>query len=238
MRITEWHSIPNLVRQSDVCVIGEAPGENEIIQRRPFCGASGYLLDGWLTLQGISRASLFVTNVIGDRIAKIPTSEDKRLLFEELKIVRPKVILAVGELAMNTLTGLKGVTKWRGSVIWRDDMKCKIIPMIHPAAVMRNWGFWPLSASDIGKIKDLEYIRPKYNFIEEATETDLFHHFKVDDPILVFDVETVHIVETTWYSKLVRLGIGNDERSEEHTSELQSHSFISYAVFCLKKKNI
>ena len=26
-------------------------------------------------------------------------------------------------------------------------------------------------------------------------------------------------------------------RSEEHTSELQSHSFISYAVFCLKKKN-
>src|SRR5210317_2673019 len=26
-------------------------------------------------------------------------------------------------------------------------------------------------------------------------------------------------------------------RSEEHTSELQSHSEISYAVFCLKKKN-
>src|SRR6056300_891690 len=29
----------------------------------------------------------------------------------------------------------------------------------------------------------------------------------------------------------------NGGRSEEHTSELQSHSEISYAVFCLKKKN-
>lgn len=215
-RIVESHEVLGVVRKADIVVCGEAPGINEIQRRTPFIGSSGDLLNSWLTLQGIPRSSLFITNVIGDRISKTPTAKDRELLFEEIKFVRPKVIAAVGEVAMNTLTrtssdrvGKKGITKWRGSRLWSDDLNCSIIPIIHPAAVMRNWGFWPLCVSDVGKLKKLEYIKPSYNFIEDARETDLFDQFKEENEILCLDVETVVDEETGYYSKLIRLGLGN-----------------------------
>src|ERR1051326_6890556 len=58
-------------------------------------------------------------------------------------------------------------------------------------------------------------------------------------PISPFSAETKAIrdIDLVWFASLIEAGGVHVPRSEEHTSELQSHSFISYAVFCLKKKN-
>ena len=79
------------------------------------------------------------------------------------------------------------------------------------------------------------------------------HDFKSSDSVVISQLKySVRNPNTAWSAARLAAGSGHEsvirklariyarliaERSEEHTSELQSHSFISYAVFCLKKKN-
>ena len=197
---------------ADIAIVGEAPGQKEMQYRMPFIGASGNLLDTWLSLQGIPRAHCFVTNVIGDRIAKNPTREDKDAMWKELESCKPKAILAIGNIAMEALTGITKITLWRGSVLWSNLLKCKIIPVIHPASVLRNWDFWPLCVSDVGKLKTLEYVRPKQNLICDANETEIIAFCsKFEHSALTIDVETVKDGITDGYNKLVRVGIGHSD---------------------------
>ena len=71
----------------------------------------------------------------------------------------------------------------------------------------------------------------KGNYYREQSEKNRVRVFKIPAPRgIIFDRNGVALVKNAPYFVA--------SRSEEHTSELQSHSFISYAVFCLKKKNI
>lgn len=193
-----------------IAIVGEAPGNDEIAQGSPFVGVSGQLLTKWLVLQGIPRPNCFITNVIGDRIAKVATPADKKALMEELSACSPKTILAVGNVALEALTGRIGITKWRGSVFWHDGLKSKIIPCIHPAGVLRNWDFWPLCVSDVGKLKNPVYKAPKYDFVVEATEADLVNFVQRLDFCnnICIDVETVKDKDDIGYNVLTRIGLG------------------------------
>ena len=142
-----------------IMLVGEAPGEQEEKEGVPFVGAAGRLLDGVLEECGISRASCYITNLIKERpegnnfatVSKEDWAKAKAELFEEISIVRPNIIVALGEHAFEALTGYKGITHWRGSII--EVAGSKVIGTIHPAAVLREWKFRPMCVCDLSKAK-------------------------------------------------------------------------------------
>lgn len=130
-----------------IMLVGEAPGEQELLRGEPFVGSSGQELNRMLQEAGIMRSTCFVTNVarvrppendINHFIAKtksavtnqhiamrdkmvLPCMRDGvELLKREIEMCRPNVILAFGNVPMWVLTGSWGITSWRGSTIACD----------------------------------------------------------------------------------------------------------------------
>ena len=134
-----------------VMMIGEAPGEQESLQGRPFVGKAGRNLDAFLERAGMDRRTLYVTNTVkfrptkqsaaGRTVNRPPTQEEVRLflpwLLREIELVGPRYILTLGNVPLKALTG-------RGSVIgdvhgqfaeWNGRL---LYPMYHPASVIYN----------------------------------------------------------------------------------------------------
>ncbi len=127
-------------------IVGEAPGKNEEDLGKPFVGPSGKLLDEFLLNAGSNRDQVYVTNVVKHRP---PNNDLKRLkeighdiqdyipqLQDEISNINPNCIIAVGNLALETLTGISGITKYRGSILRTIDLKRKVVPTIHPANLL------------------------------------------------------------------------------------------------------
>ena len=97
--------------RSGIMLVGEAPGRNEDIQGRPFCGAAGRNLDLALAQAGIDRAACFVTSIVKCRPPgnRDPTPFEKEAcrpyLMEQVAAVRPKVLVALGRHGLSGLIG-------------------------------------------------------------------------------------------------------------------------------------
>jgi len=136
-----------------IMFIGEAPGKNEAEQGRPFCGASGRVLDELLASVGIAREDVYVTNVVKDRppANRDPLPDDiaiyAPLLKRQIEIIQPKVLAALGRFSMEWLmrtygleSEIEGISKIHGRVF---QAKTKygdviIIPLFHPAVALYN----------------------------------------------------------------------------------------------------
>jgi DNA polymerase len=129
--------------EADFVVVGEAPGADEDASGRPFVGASGQLLTKILAAIKLAREDVFIANVVKHRPPgnRNPTPDEVEAcspyLVRQLELVRPKVILTVGNFAAQTLLGTKlGVGKLRGQVhLYRG---VPLIATYHPAALLRN----------------------------------------------------------------------------------------------------
>lgn len=136
-------------------IIGEAPGSLENATGVPFVGPSGELLDKFLHKAGISRAECYITNVVkyqppfndlqrlhlisDDNGNPITIQEStERLWSEEIRVLKPNAILAVGDLALKATTGLTGILNYRGSILRSRDGDYKVIPTVHPAALFKR----------------------------------------------------------------------------------------------------
>lgn len=161
-----------------IFIVGEAWGATEEQFASPFMGASGSLLNELLQEVGILRSECFVSNLVNARpmnndIASWVPKEKKHIkpsyvpfrgklvdpiiplgfeaLRRELALVKPNIILALGGSALWALTGAEGIMKWRGSQIWthgEDLPRIKVIPSIHPAAVLRDMSLRPIARQD------------------------------------------------------------------------------------------
>jgi DNA polymerase len=145
-------------------IIGEAPGKNEEEQGRPFVGASGNILDECLELSGTNRNEVYITNVVKVRppnnninsLHLIGRSIDEFIpqLIEEINVLNPNCILALGNTALEVLTGNKGIEKYRGSILSSKYNK-KIVASLHPASLfhqegeMKSWKELTLIKHDI-----------------------------------------------------------------------------------------
>ena len=125
-----------------VCV-GEAPGENEDKTGHPFVGASGQLLTKILAAINLRREDVFICNVLkhrppGNRNPIPPEVEAcSPYLVRQLEIIRPKVIVAFGTFAAQTLLETKlSIGKLRGSV--HRYYGIPLVVTYHPAALLRN----------------------------------------------------------------------------------------------------
>jgi len=129
--------------EADLMLIGEAPGEMEDELGTPFVGAAGRELDIILELAGIDRKEIFITNVVkcrppGNRNPKTDEiAACNRYLKEQIKIIDPKVIILLGNVALYLVTGIMGgITKSRGQKM--EYFSRIVIPSFHPAYVVRN----------------------------------------------------------------------------------------------------
>ena len=129
---------------ADLMLIGEAPGEKEDIKGEPFVGRSGKLLNRILAAIDMNRNDgVFITNVLKNRP---PNNRDplaseikewEPYLISEIKIIKPKLIVALGKVSGNTLlkkdTSLK---EMRESI--HDYLGIPLKVTYHPAALLRN----------------------------------------------------------------------------------------------------
>lgn len=125
-----------------VCV-GEAPGANEDELGRPFVGRSGDLLTKILDAIGFKREDIFICNVLKHRPPgnRNPTSEEivacRHFLLRQLEILQPRVILALGTFAAQTLLDTKIPIGQLREVVHRYH-GIPLVATYHPAALLRN----------------------------------------------------------------------------------------------------
>lgn len=171
-------------RGAKVCLVGEAPGDQEVKEGRPFVGGAGRVLDGMLQEAGLRREECYITNILTeqpcpsaatstgrnafesmyeDKAKKKPLPrlwDEANRLWAELQDVRPNIVVALGNEPLRWLTGKYGIKDWRGSVIESRE-ECpglKVMGTFHPAAVLRQWAWRAVSVFDYGKaLKESAY---------------------------------------------------------------------------------
>lgn len=152
---------------SEVCIIGEAPGANEDKQGVPFVGAAGRLLDELLSEIDLDRSQAAIVNVIkcrppGNRDPQPDEIEACRpYLSAQLNHMRPQVIVTLGNFATKfILESPVGITRARGRVYARKG--ASIVPTFHPAAALRGGRFGGISTIDAMR-QDFQLVREVLN---------------------------------------------------------------------------
>jgi len=129
--------------------VGEAPGADEDEQGEPFVGAAGQLLTKIIQATGLSRADVYIANILKCRPDTPGQSAGNRkptpaematcipYLHEQIDLIRPRVIVALGATAVEGLLGKTvGITKLRGT--WKTYRSTPLMPTYHPAYLLRN----------------------------------------------------------------------------------------------------
>lgn len=129
-------------KQCDVMIIGEAPGKREDASGKPFVGRSGELLDEILSEGGFNRKDVYITNAVSCRPPgnRTPTKGEiktcKVWLDRQIKAVKPKFVLLLGNVPLQAITGKAGIKKQRGKPFERDGIV--YLPTYHPAFALRD----------------------------------------------------------------------------------------------------
>jgi uracil-DNA glycosylase len=133
-------------RHASLMFVGEGPGEQEDLRGEPFVGRAGTLLTGLIESIGLTREQVYIANVVkcrppGNRDPLPVEIETCRPYLEgQLAHIDPAVVVTLGNFATKLLLQTKdGITKLRGREFPFGDGKV-LIPVFHPAAVLRNGG--------------------------------------------------------------------------------------------------
>ena len=134
---------------SPLMFVGEAPGADEDAQGEPFVGAAGQLLTKIITAMGVSRAEVYIANILKCRPDTPGESSGNRkptpaematcipYLHEQIDLIKPKAIVALGATAVEGLLGKTlGISKLRGN--WQTYRGIPLMPTYHPAYLLRN----------------------------------------------------------------------------------------------------
>jgi len=133
-----------------IMLVGLGPGRQEDLQGRPFVGAAGKFLDRLLEEAGLRRDQLYITNVMKCYLPDNRASEEQvkacsPYLDQQIEIIQPELIIALGNLAASYLLGKFGLKpesmeKMHGKVYEASTLilTLQIVPMYHPASALRN----------------------------------------------------------------------------------------------------
>lgn len=133
--------------ESRIMVIGEAPGAKEDEIGKPFVGRSGKLLDSVLEYAGIMRHELYITNSVKCRpkIGRAPKIVEIKkcsgYLDQEIEQIRPRIIIPMGNAAINSVGHIFGINFGRVSEVQGNFLFFKgayFAPQFHPAAILRD----------------------------------------------------------------------------------------------------
>ncbi len=135
--------------QTNLMFVGEAPGEQEDLQGRPFVGRAGQLLTRFLNLYGVSRDKVYITNVVKCRPPnnRNPAPDEIAACYpfleKQIELISPEVILCLGAFAARTILNLPKktpISKIRGKEhrVEIGGKEITVIPTFHPAYLLRN----------------------------------------------------------------------------------------------------
>jgi uracil-DNA glycosylase family protein len=137
--------------KAEIVFVGEQPGDKEDLAGRPFVGPAGRVLDEGLEAAGIDRSLAYVTNAVKHfkwlargkrRIHQKPNAAEmaacRPWLEAELAVVRPKVLVALGATAAQSLLGRQfRVTKQRGVPV-ESELAPYVVATVHPSSILRQ----------------------------------------------------------------------------------------------------
>jgi len=144
---------------ADIMFIGEAPGRNEDLQGRPFVGQAGKLLEELLAEIGLTRDDVWIGNVVKCRPPgnRDPQPEEiaacAGYLERQISLLQPKLIATLGRYSMEKFFPGAKITKVHGQA--KRDGERVLIPLFHPAYVLRNMNAKPDAVRDMQKIPRL-----------------------------------------------------------------------------------
>ena len=136
-----------------IMFIGEAPGKNEALTGKPFCGASGKILNELLELVHLKREDVYITNIVKDRppANRDPEANEIEIygsfLDRQIEIIQPEIIATLGRFSMSYIMSkmnlgseLRSISVLHGKVFEAEVSygKVTIIPLYHPAAAIYN----------------------------------------------------------------------------------------------------
>ena len=153
-------------------LIGEAPGEQETLQGRPFVGKAGKNLDGFLEVVGLHRPDIWISNVVKVRPTKVsakgrvsnrpPSKEELALftpyLYEEIGLVRPGVIVTLGNVALQALLGPRAVIGDHHGQLTEAAVQGKAVrlfPLYHPSSIIYNRALAEVYQTDLRALRRL-----------------------------------------------------------------------------------
>jgi DNA polymerase len=145
--------------KAEIMFIGEAPGEQENKQGRPFVGPAGKFLDELLESIGLKREDVYISNVVKYRppANRDPTPEEKAACMPwlqlEISLIKPKVIVPLGRHALGHFYQKLSITNTHGKAQNMTD-KVTIFPIYHPAAALHNGNLRQSLYDDFKALKD------------------------------------------------------------------------------------
>jgi uracil-DNA glycosylase family 4 len=141
-----------------VMAVGEAPGENEDREGKPFVGAAGRLLTGLLESVGLDRRDIYITNIVKCRPPRNRDPEPAEVeacshfLDEQIDLLQPDVILLLGRHALTRLLpGAGGISRLHGERVRHNDRV--FVPLYHPAAALYNAGLKETLEADMRRVR-------------------------------------------------------------------------------------
>ncbi len=141
---------------AELVFIGEAPGKNEDLQGKPFVGAAGKFLNEMLEMIGLSRADVYITNIVKYRPPnnRDPLPEEKEAflpyLEEQLEVIQPKLTITLGRHSLNCFLPDLQISKVHGQP--KRFQGRVYLPLFHPAAALYNGGMRQTLIDDFAQI--------------------------------------------------------------------------------------
>ncbi|HLC75376.1 MAG TPA: uracil-DNA glycosylase [Candidatus Nanoarchaeia archaeon] len=157
---------------TDILFIGEAPGKFEDLQGIPFVGTAGKLLDEMLNKINLTINDIYIANILKYRPPNNREPQPDEIsahtpfLVEQIKIIKPKIIVTLGNYATKFILGgcsveqmnnVPGITQLHGKEkhIIIAETEYRVMPMYHPAALIYDRSLRPTADEDFKKIRDV-----------------------------------------------------------------------------------
>lgn len=190
-----------------VVFVGEAPGQEEDEEGKVFIGRGGKLLRRFIMKYKLHYNDYYITNTVRCRPPKnrTPTRTEIRacspFLFSDIMRLKPDLIVPMGNTALRAVLGVEGIHSYRNRIVRSDTYNCDVLPMLHPAAILRNPEHEHLLDKDFQKMKQylVDKIPAESDDKIEFGEVTIVHSKKqlmsiykkvLKKGIMFFDVET------------------------------------------------
>ena len=151
--------------KAKIVIVGEGPGLREDSYGQPFVGPTGQLLKKLMAQAGIDFREVFFTNCVRClpkgtlKPVREPSYEEIEacapFIEQEIDEIKPTIIVPAGNTALRYIMGAKNlnITRQRGLEIWSTKYNCKIMPIFHPAAILRNPKYENVTVQDLARIR-------------------------------------------------------------------------------------
>lgn len=199
------------LKRVDIMIVGDSVNKEDIESKDFFSGRAGQEISSWIQETGLQTKVIYFDNAIRcnldlGNLDKYSTQNKKKLvkncrpyLLREIERLKPKVIIPLGNIALQMLIDKTGIVNWRGNVIRNKEFNCFILPTFHPYVILiGNYKWKELVFQDLLKAKELlteklEFKEQKKIFLKTEKQVKEFFEKLNQQKEIVIDIETIGI---------------------------------------------